>query len=219
MQDWQKHVFTNEVASVSCRLLASYVYIIFTTLVLLYGHVPVSIVTPLCSLLPIRALHVLFPILNHLYASTIDSWAVVHLCSSSLGQVQNCGSGHQLVRLWLWRCRQFVPSSMASPEMTFLPTLQPKYASGHILENIGFSFNLNLSVYDKANSWNFELAWVVTQPMVTLQGQWWRIQNRWYERTSQLYGKWKKKKMASMCIFVAGKFGASWPNSLICIFS
>lgn len=116
-------------------------------------------------------------------------------------QVQNRGNGHQLVRLWLWRCRQFVPSSMALPKMTFLPTLQPKYASGHILENIGFSFNLNLSVYDKANSWNFELAWVVTQPMVTLQGQWWRIQNRWYERTSQLYGKWKRKKW-HQCVYL-----------------
>ena len=34
----------------------------------------------------------------------------------------------------------------------FLTYFTTKYASGHILENVGFSFNLNLSVYDKANS-------------------------------------------------------------------
>ena len=52
-----KYVFTNKVASVSvsCRLLAIHNIYVYAALVLLYGHVPISIVTPLCSL-PMRTL-------------------------------------------------------------------------------------------------------------------------------------------------------------------
>ena len=53
-----KYVFTNEVASVSvsCGLLAIHNIYVYAALVLLYGHVPISIATPSCSFLPMRTL-------------------------------------------------------------------------------------------------------------------------------------------------------------------